>query len=80
MPNILKTGPYRVFFYSSNGVEPCHVHIVRENKTAKFWLNPLRLESNQGFSRTEIGRIHKILGEHHLKLVEAWDAFFTDRN
>lgn len=80
MPNILKTGPYRVFFYSSNGVEPRHVHIERENETAKFWLSPLRLETNHGFSRTEIGSIHEILSEHHLKLVEVWDAFFTNRD
>src|SRR5262249_10497064 len=44
MPTVLRDGPYRMFFYSADRGEPPHVHVVREAKEAKFWLNPVRLE------------------------------------
>lgn len=77
MPTVLRIGPYRFFFFASDGAEPHHIHVERENKVAKFWLNPLRLESNIGFSRMEIGRLHKLVAEYQTQLTEAWDAFFT---
>jgi len=43
MPTALRTGPYRFFFYAGDRDEPPHVDIERENKRAKFWLNPVRL-------------------------------------
>ncbi|HEX7529959.1 MAG TPA: DUF4160 domain-containing protein [Pyrinomonadaceae bacterium] len=39
MPNVLRTGPYRIYFYSHEPNEPAHVHIDRDDFSAKFWLN-----------------------------------------
>ena len=30
MPTILRIGPYRFFFYSSEDGEPIHVHVIRD--------------------------------------------------
>ena len=49
MPTVLRSGPYRLFFYSSDRSEPSHVHVEREEKRAKFWLKPVRLEDSVGF-------------------------------
>ena len=38
MPNALREGPYRLFFYSSDCNEPMHVHVKRDRSEAKFWL------------------------------------------
>ncbi len=38
MPTVLRIGAYRFFFYSEEGQEPPHVHIVAAEKRAKFWL------------------------------------------
>ena len=57
MPTVLRLGPYRFFFYASDRDEPQHVHVEREDKIAKFWLNPVRLQGSGGFSRAEIARI-----------------------
>jgi hypothetical protein len=43
-----------MFFYSADRGEPPHVHVVREAKEAKFWLNPIRLEDSGGFGSSEI--------------------------
>ena len=43
VPAINDIGPYRFYFYASEGNEPPHVHVRRDRATAKFWLNPVRL-------------------------------------
>jgi hypothetical protein len=50
--------------------------VEREGKIAKFWLDPIRLQSSGGFSRTEIGLMLKIINQHRKKLVEAWHEYF----
>lgn len=76
MPTILKTGPYRFFFYAGDRDEVQHIHVERDNKIAKFWLDPVRLQSSGGFSRMEISKIHKFINENHSKLMEAWNEYF----
>ena len=76
MPTVLRVGAYRFFFYAGDRDEPLHVHIERDDKIAKFWLDPVRLQSSGGFSRMEIGKIRKIIGDYHSKLLEAWHEYF----
>jgi len=38
-----------VYFYSHDLIEPPHVHVDRDDLTAKFWLNPVSLAYNLGF-------------------------------
>ena len=77
MPTALRIGPYRLFFYAGDRDEPQHIHAERNDKTAKFWLDPVRMQSSGGFSRAELGRIQKIIQEKHTKLVEAWNGYFS---
>ncbi len=76
MPTVLRSGPYRLFFYSADGAEPPHVHVERDDRTAKFWLRPVRLQSSGGFSRVEIARIQTIVVENLETLSRCWDEFF----
>ena len=78
MPTVLRVGPYRFFFYVGDRNEPSHIHVERDDKIAKFWLDPVRLQSSDGFKRTEIGRIQKLITEQHSQLMEAWNAYFRD--
>jgi hypothetical protein len=66
-------GPYRFFFYSFDCNEPKHVHARRERKTCKFWLEPVALAYNNGFSPKELNRIRSIIVDHLLQILEAWD-------
>ncbi len=76
MPTIFRTGPYRFFFYATDRDEPPHIHVEREDKLAKFWLDPIRLQYSFGFSRVEIRRIEGIVRERHKQIMEAWHAYF----
>ncbi len=78
MPTVLRVGHYRFFFYSGDGDEPKHIHIERNDSVAKFWLNPIMLQRSKGFSRAEIARLYRIINDNHLKLLEAWNDYFTN--
>lgn len=76
MPTMLRVGPYRFFFYAGDRDEPQHVHVERDDKIAKFWLTPIRLQKSGGFNRTDIARIHDIIATHQTDLMEAWHDYF----
>lgn len=78
MPTVLRSGPYRLFFYAGDRNEPPHVHVERDGDIAKFWLHPVRLQSSGGFMRNEITRILVLVSEHQAELLEAWNAYFND--
>ena len=78
MPTVLRSGPYRVYFYSHEPSEPPHVHVDRDDQSAKFWLNPIALGRNLGFSPSELRRIQRMLKENETLLMEKWNARFGD--
>jgi len=78
MPTVLRSGPSRVLFYSSDAEEPPHVHVERDENSAKFWLSPVRLESSGGFKSSEVRRIQRLVEQHREALLRSWDAYFND--
>jgi hypothetical protein len=78
MPTVLRSGPYRLFFYSADRHEPPHVHLEREASRAKFWLDPVRIEDSRGFGRTEARRIEALVEENVDLLLRAWHEHFGD--
>jgi len=76
MPTVAVIGPYRIFFYASDRAEPVHVHVEREDRIAKWWLQPVRLARSGGFSPKELGRIQLLLQEEEASLIEAWNEYF----
>ena len=76
MPTVLRSGPYRAFFYAGDRQEPPHVHVERDRNTAKYWLEPVALESSCGFRRSELMDIHKLISEHQAVLLVKWHDYF----
>lgn len=76
MPTALRHGPYRIYFFAHEPNEHPHVHVDRDNQSAKFWLSPVRLSRNLGFSRVELRRIQRLVEEHEWRLLEAWHEWF----
>ncbi len=77
MPTVLRSGPYRFFFYSADGAEAPHVHAERDGKIAKFWLSPVRLHDSGGFSRVELVRLEGIVHENVESLLRSRHEFFS---
>ncbi len=65
-------GPYRFFFYSFDCNEPMHVHVQQEKMTCKFWINPLALAKNYGFSAKELNTIRAIIIKNKNRILERW--------
>jgi len=78
MPTVLRSGPYRFFFYAGDRDEPPHIHVERDTNKAKFWLDPVMLQNSGGFSRNEINRIQKLVENKKEKLLRKWDEYFND--
>ena len=73
---VLRSGPYRLYFYSHEPNEPPHIHVDRDECSAKFWLEPVGLAHNLGFNARELRRIEEIVTEHRTQLREAWRGYF----
>jgi hypothetical protein len=76
MPTVLRSGPYQFRFYASDGIEPPHVHVQRNNMRAKFWLNPVKLENSKRFRDRELNRIMALIVENESYLLRRWNEFF----
>ena len=66
MPTVCYDGPYRLFFYSSDGEKP---DVERDQSMAKFWLDPVVLARSSGFSRSELRIVESV--------EKAWYEFFA---
>ena len=77
MPTILRIGPYRFYFFSHEPNEAPHVHVDRDNLSAKFWLKPVQLARNIGFSPKDLRTIEKMIVAHRQELQERWDGYFN---
>jgi len=77
MPTVLRSGPYRFYFYAGDRDEPEHVHVERDDHVAKFWLDPVRLQRSGGFGSSEINRIQKVVDENREDLMRSWNEYFS---
>lgn len=73
MPTVETVGAYRFFFYSFDCSEPKHVHVQREKFVCKFWLEPVTLSKNFGFSPKELNAIRNIISSRRNEFLEAWN-------
>ncbi len=76
MPTVKRAEAYRLFFYASDRAEPEHIHVERDNRVAKFWLSPVRLERSGGFGKSELRTIHIVVEKYQAELLEAWRDYF----
>jgi hypothetical protein len=54
MPTVFRYSPYRFYWYSHEPNEPAHVHVDREDYSAKFWLDAVKISYNLGFPAHEL--------------------------
>lgn len=76
MPTVLRDGPYRFVFFSSDRGEPPHIHVQRDCDVVKFWLDPIAFAKNRGFAPHELNRIEQLVLAHRDQLLEAWRDYF----
>ncbi|MGH7951142.1 MAG: DUF4160 domain-containing protein [Limisphaerales bacterium] len=73
MPTVLRIRGFKFFFFSQEGNEPAHIHVVKGDGAAKFWLDPVKLEYNDGFKKQELRAIIEMIERHEAELIQAWN-------
>ena len=74
MPTLLRAGPYRLFIFMADCVEPRHVHVEGNGGLAKFWLDPVSFADSLEYSPREIHRIRALVVHERDALVQAFDS------
>jgi hypothetical protein len=77
MPTVMRSGPYRFYFYAGDAEEPPHVHVERDDCEAKFWLDPVRLQRSVGLAASELRAVERIVLQNQQLLLESWYEFFN---
>lgn len=80
MPRVLEWNGYRFFFFSNEGspLEPCHIHIRKGAKTAKFWLVPeVRLAKAYDMTSRELKTLEEQVILHKDTIKEKWNEYFN---
>ena len=73
MPVVHREGPYSFSFYSDEGNDPPHIHVRRDRNQAKFWLQPVDLAKNVGFSQPELNRVERIIENNEATMLARWN-------
>lgn len=73
-PQVYRERNYSFRMYFNEGHEPPHVHVVRGDAAAKFWLTPVAPVWNRGFHRGELRWILGQLTERRNFFMEQWNA------
>ena len=75
-PTVKRIGPYRFFFFSNEGGEPPHIHVQRDRKLAKFWLDPVLLARSTRFAAHELTEVQAMVRDNEASFLEVWHEFF----
>ena len=73
MPVVLRIKGYKFWFYEADLDEPPHVHVGKEDRVAKFWLEPVAVARGGRFRSVELGEIERIIAENRVFLSSAWE-------
>lgn len=76
MPTVLRTGRYRIFFFSNEGRESPHVHVESGDSYAKYWLDPVEIDHSVGFHASELSDLARLVQNHREYFLERWHAHF----
>ena len=77
MSTVLRISPYRFYFYSHEPNKPSHIHVDRNNLSAKFWLKPVTLGKNLGFSTKELKKLESLVREYQTTFKVSYLAGFS---
>ncbi|MBG0796922.1 DUF4160 domain-containing protein [Methylocystis sp. L43] len=78
MPTVLRWKGYRFFFYSADGWEPAHVHVTKDAKEAKIWLENVSVAVNMGFTAQDLNEIVKKTREERGSFLRSWNDYFAN--
>lgn len=80
VPKIFEWNGYRFFFFSNEGTprEPCHIHVRKDGRLAKFWVEPtVALASSFEMSGRELKELEEVVEEKVMLIRRSWNEYFA---
>lgn len=77
MPTILRLNGFRFYFFSHEPHEPPHIHVDKDDRTIKIWLETLEVAKFRGFRAQEIAGIIEMVGDHQALFLEKRHEHFS---
>ncbi len=78
MPTIIHVKGYRLYFVSFDGSEPMHVHVRRDGRNAKVWIETMTFAWSQ-FKDHEDATILDMVRENQSLVREKWHEYFGNQ-
>lgn len=76
MPTIFEWKGWKFLFFSLDQGEPPHVHVRKDRKELKLWLDPVRVAYNRRVPDHEVNAIIDVVNEHRKEFIDAWNRYF----
>ena len=76
MPTVFRWKGYRFFWYRADGGEPPHVHIWKDGKECKIWLESSELAYNHGHAAADIRALGAVVEQERDHMMEIWHDSF----
>ena len=75
MPTILRRDGYRFFFYSREGREPPHIHVIGHEGEMKVWLESISVAKVYRLPLSKQRKVLEIIQENKEFFQDAWRRF-----
>lgn len=75
MPTILRKDGFRFLFYSREGSEPAHIHIIGQGGEMKVWLKDLSISKIYNLSPKYQKKILLIVSKNQKLFLQKWSEY-----
>lgn len=75
MPTILRQEGFRFLFYSREGQEPAHIHVIGHSGEMKVWLSDLSIAKVYDLSPKYQKKILEIISQNQQLFLEKWREY-----
>jgi hypothetical protein len=83
MPTVLYKNGWRFFFFANEGDEPMHIHVLKAEKSGKFFLYEdeveVKLSTQKKMRSKDIREVKEIIFENFNYIVESWKKFHKEK-
>ncbi|PYB72578.1 DUF4160 domain-containing protein [Rhizobium wuzhouense] len=76
MPTIFEWKGWKFLFFSLDRAGPPHIHVRKDRKELKLWLDPVRVAYNRRVADHEVNAIIDVVNEHRKEFIDAWKRYF----
>lgn len=75
VPTVFRKNGFRYFFYSGEGNEPPHIHVIGRGGEMKIWLNSLEISRSFNLAASDQKEAFLIAKENVRMFLDAWRKF-----